>query len=144
MNEEVQQKSWFKRNWIWVISLSGCLTFIILLVLGIGSFFYGVTKVLTKSEPSEYAMEMTQSNVQIIESIGEPIEKNGMPSGNISYVNESGEADLQIPVKGPKGDAVVFVKAHKVEGEWIYEELYVLIENTQEKINLALKPNFME
>lgn len=136
MNEEVKQRSWFKRNWIWLVSASGCLIFIIIAILGIGTLFYGVTKIMTNSEPYEHAMEMTQNNVEVVVAIGEPIMKNGMTSGNISYKNENSEADLRIPVEGSKGRATVYVKAHKSGEDWVYEELYVLIKGTQEQINL--------
>ena len=42
--EEVKQKSWFGRNWVWVVPLGGCLTIIALFVLGIGALVFGVSK----------------------------------------------------------------------------------------------------
>lgn len=136
MNEEVIQKSWFKRNWMWVVPASGCLTLIFLAILGVGSIFYGVTKVLTNSEPYEYAMEMAQNSTEVVVNIGDHIEKNGMTNGNISYNNGSSEADLKIPIEGSNGKATIFLKAHKNGDEWVYEHLYVVIKKTQQEINL--------
>lgn len=139
MNEEIKQKSWFKRNWIWVVPLSGCLTLIVLAVLGIGSLFYGVTKVMTSSEPYEYAMEMTQNSAEVVIAIGDDIQNDGMTGGAVSYNNGVSKANLEIPIEGSKGQAIIVVKAHKEADQWMYEELYVLIKDTQEQINLMNK-----
>jgi hydrogenase maturation factor HypF (carbamoyltransferase family) len=139
MNEEVKQKSWFKRNWIWVVPVSGCLTLVVLAALGIGSLFYGVTKVMTNSEPSEYAMELTQNSAEVVIAIGDNIQKDGMTGGSVSYNNGLSKANLQIPIEGSKNRATIIVKAHKEDDQWIYEELYVLIKESQEQINLLNK-----
>ncbi|OBX26077.1 GAF domain-containing protein [Gelidibacter algens] len=139
MNEEIKQKSWFKRNWIWVVPVSGCLTLIVLAVLGIGSLFYGVTKVMTNSEPYEYAMEMTQNSTEVVIAIGDDIQKDGMTGGSVSYNNGLTKADLQIPIEGSKGRATIVVKARKEADQWTYEELYVLIKESQEQIHLLNK-----
>ncbi len=139
MNEEIKQKGWFKRNWIWVVPVSGCLTLIVLAAFGIGSLFYGVTKVMTNSEPYEYAMEMSQNSTEVVIAIGDNIQKDGMTGGSVSYNNGLSKADLQIPIEGSKGQATIVVKAHKQADQWTYEELYVLIKESQEQINLLNK-----
>jgi len=49
---EVQQKkSWWGRNWPWVLPVGGCLTVILLLVFGVGAIFFGVTNALKNSTP---------------------------------------------------------------------------------------------
>jgi len=40
MNEHTQQKNWFVRNWLWVVPVGGCLTIILLFVLGVGAIFF--------------------------------------------------------------------------------------------------------
>lgn len=139
MNEEIKQKSWFKRNWIWVVPVSGCLTLIVLAILGIGTFFYGVTKAMTNSEPYEHAMKMTQNSAEVVIAIGDNIQKDGMSSGAVSHNNGVSEADLEIPIAGSKGQATVVVKAIKEGDQWIYEEFCVLIKDTQQQINLLNK-----
>lgn len=139
MNEQVQQKTWFASNWLWVVPVGGCFTIILLFVFGIGAIFFGVTNVLKNSTPYEYAVELASNNIKVIEYLGEPIETTGIMSGNISMHNGSGEVDIEIPLKGSKGEGSVIVIGEKVDGEWFYEELYVLIKETNEKINLLEK-----
>jgi hypothetical protein len=137
--EEVRQKSWFGRNWIWVVPVGGCLTLIIIGLVFIGSIFFGVTKMFKSSTPYEYALEQASQNREVALILGNTSESDGMISGNISINNNSGIADFSIPIKGSKGEGRIFVVAEKRNGEWIYEKLYVLIKETQEEINLLEK-----
>ena len=139
MNEYVQQKSWFSRNWIWVVPTGGCLLIIILFAFGIGAAIFGVSKIFTSSAPYEYAVEQASKNPNVIELLGDPVETAGIMQGNISTTNDSGEVNIKIPLKGPKGKGSVTIKGKKINGEWFYEELYVIIKETNEKINLLDK-----
>lgn len=141
---EQHQKSWFGRNWLWFIPLTGCLGFILLLVLGVGAAFFGVSKIMTNSTPVEYAIEQASKNELVLENLGEPIEKYGIPSGNISLTNDDGNVDFSIPIRGDKGEGTLIVRGIKVDGEWIYEDLYVYIKETQEEINLLEKEKVLE
>ncbi len=136
--EEYRQKSWFSRNWGWVLG-GGCLTLIIIVIAFFGSIFFGVTKMFTSSTPYKYAMEQTVTNEKVISLLGEPIEKDGMMQGNISLNGDDGEADFIIPIKGPNGEARIVVLARKDYGEWTYEKLYVQIKDTKEQVNLLDK-----
>lgn len=139
MDEDAQQKNWFGRNWLWVVPVGGCLTIILLFIFSLGAIFFGVSKAITSSTPYEYAIEQASNNAKVVELLGEPIETSGIMQGNISLNNNSGEVDITIPLKGPNGRGSVIVIGKKIDGEWIYEELYVLIKQTSEIINLLDK-----
>ena len=139
MSEHIQQKSWFGRNWIWAVPLGGCLTIILLLIFGIGATIFGVSKLFSGSEPYKYAVEQASSNPRVIELLGASIETAGIMQGEISTSNDSGEVNITIPLKGPKGKGSVTIKGIKTNDVWVYDELYVLIKETQEKINLLDK-----
>ena len=132
--EEQRQKSWFARNWGWVLG-GGCLTLIVLFFLGIGTIFFGVTKMFSSSEPYQHAMESTINNKDVIAILGEPVETDGMMNGSINLGGD-GDADFKIPIKGPKGSGRIVVKAIKDYGEWGYSKLYVQFQGDYEVINL--------
>lgn len=139
MEEHNDQKSWFGRNWIWVVPVGGCLTIILLFIFGIGAAIFGVSEALKSSEPYEYAIEVASQDEALIAEVGEPIETNGIMQGTINFKNNSGRVDIRVPLKGPNGEATVFVKGEKEDGIWTYEKLYVTIKDTQETINLLDK-----
>lgn len=136
MEEQIQQKSWFSRNWIWAVPGCGCLGVILLLVFGVGAAFFGISNLLENSSPYNYAVEQAQNNSQVIELLGEPIETDGMMDGNISFNDDGGHAEFTVPLKGSNGKATLIVVAERFDGEWVYEDLYVEIKETQERINL--------
>ena len=121
--EVAQQKSWFRRNWVWFIPSMGCFTLIVLIALGI----FGLFSMINDSEPLEHGLELASKNAQVIELLGEPIEKTGIPNGEMTFDSSSGgRMDMIFTLKGPKGKASMKIKAFQDEGEtWIYEHLYV-------------------
>jgi hypothetical protein len=138
--EDVKQKSWFGRNWPWVLPVGGCLTIILLFVFGVGAVIFGVSNAITSSAPYEYAVEQASHHPDVIAALGENIETDGIMQGNISLENsDGGRVDISIPIKGSKGKGSVTVKGEKVDGTWHYESLYVIIKETQESINLLEK-----
>ena len=141
---EQHQKSWFGRNWLWFIPLTGCLGIILLFVFGIGAAIFGVSKMITNSTPVEYALEKASKNEFVIERLGAEIEKYGIPSGNISLNNDDGNVDFSIPIKGEKGEGTLVVRGIKTDGVWTYEDLYVRIKETQEEINLLENEKILE
>jgi hypothetical protein len=141
--EEIKQKNWFQRNWIWAVPVGGCgcgcIVIALLFVFGIGATFFGVSKMFNESTPVKYATELAYKNPKVIEALGDIIEKNGIPSGNISLNNNDGEIDFSVPIKGSKGTAAIIIRGLKISGKWVYEDVYVLIKNSQEQINLLEK-----
>lgn len=133
---EVQrQKSWFGRNWGWVLG-GGCLSIIVVVVLAIGGIIYKVSDAVKGSEPYTHAYAKTIENEKVIEFLGVPIETNGMGSTSYKYGNGSTTAELTIPIKGPKDEGNIIVSAEKINDEWTYNSLYVKIDGETETINL--------
>ncbi len=145
---EQEQKSWFSRNWGWVIPVGGCgcgcLGIILLFVFGIGAAVFGVSEMITNATPIEHAIDQASRNEEVILLLGEPIEMYGIPSGNISLNNDDGDVDFSISIKGPNGKGTLIVSGIKTNGEWAYEDLYVRIKETQEEINLLDKEKVLE
>ncbi len=147
MNEQ-QEKSWFSRNWMWAVPVGGCgcgcLLLVLLFVFGIGAAIFGISNMISNSEPVEYAIEKATTNDIVVVILGDPIKKHGIPSGNISLDNNDGEVDFTIPLKGNKGKGTLVVKGIRVDGKWVYEDLYVRIKETQEEINLLENTKALE
>lgn len=137
--EHTKQKSWLARNWPWLIPVGGCLTVILLFVFGVGAVIFGVANAVKNSTPYEYAFERAETHHDVINALGESIETHGILSGNIALTNDGGDVDFMIPIQGSKGNGEIYVLGEKIDGEWVYEKLYVLIKDTGEEINLLDK-----
>ncbi|MBF4516368.1 cytochrome c oxidase assembly factor 1 family protein [Flavobacterium sp. ANB] len=138
MNDDYQpKKSWWDRNWKWFVP-TGCLSLLVLFGLFIAGIFFGVTSMMTESDAYKGALTEVKNNKEVKEKLGSPIEGDGMVSGSINMSNDTGNCDLQIPIKGPKGKATLFVVAVK-KGKWKYNELSVYIDATDDEIDLLEK-----
>jgi hypothetical protein len=126
------RKSWWSRNWKWFVP-TGCLSMIIL--AGVAIFFF-VTTVMKNSTPFVEAIETALTNEYVIDILGEPITQEGMVQGEIFFENDKGEADLYIPIQGSKRSGIIHVVGNKIDGKWIFSEMEVSIESTQDTINL--------
>jgi hypothetical protein len=143
MTEYASDKTWWGRNWKWVVPV-GCL----LPLLACGGCIAGVVFIvfgaIRTSEPYTHSLERVQADPRVQAALGAPIEAGWMMSGQIEVSGPSGEADLSYSVAGPKGSATVYVDADKAAGEWTYNTLAVQIDETGERIDLMSDPGLAE
>jgi len=136
MNENREQKNWFGRNRKWAIPSMGCLTLIVLIIIFASTMVTKLTGFFKDSVPYSVGMENLIKNELVIEALGEPIEANGMFQGNIRYNDEEGNADLKVPVKGPKGEATLLIIAVMNDDVWTYKTMEVSFKDTDKTIDL--------
>lgn len=129
------QKSWLGRNWKWFVPV-GCLSMVLMIVGVIAAVIYLAFGSMKSSYAYEQAMAKTRSNAAVIRELGEPIESGWLISGRINVSESSGNADLSIPVSGPKKSGTVYVLAAKRLGKWDLHALEIEIEGEAKRINL--------
>lgn len=125
------------RNWRFVAI--GCFSVVVLgvlIVLGGVGFMSVVTGVERSSEPHKSAVARAKADHRVTAALGTPISE-GSSFGKTTVVNGSGEADLTIPISGPKGKGTIYVVATKSAGDWTYSKLLVKVDATGETIDLG-------
>jgi len=132
------QRSWWSRNWKWVVPV-GCLVLIVPL-LALAGFIGGILAIVFGSIKStdvcQQALTLAKSNPAVIEALGEPVEDGWLMSGNINTSGSSGSADISIPLHGPKGKGTLYAVATKSAGRWEYDTLEVEVRGRDDRINL--------
>jgi Cytochrome oxidase complex assembly protein 1 len=126
-----QGRSWLGRNWKWLLAA----VFVCGAVFVVGIF----TLVMGAMRGSDVAREATaraQANTLVGQRLGTPISEGWMVSGSINVSPGAGDADLSVPISGPKGKGTVYVKAQKAGGEWTYSLMLATIEGSSERIDL--------
>ena len=134
LHPEPTKKSWLEQHPLWKIPL-GCLTLVLLFVV-FGAI--AVTIVVTSFRSSEVyhqAWARTTQNSQVRAQIGEPIKAAWFISGQLNVSGSSGNADLSIPISGPRGRGIIRAIARK-NGVWRFSCLEVDIDGQPEKIDL--------
>jgi hypothetical protein len=86
------------------------------------------------------ALSQARGNSAVIEALGTPIKDGFLVSGNTNVNGASGEANLAIPISGPKGKGTIYVSAKKSLGQWRYSGLVVEVGQTHERIDLLQSP----
>ncbi len=140
--EHSHQRSWFARNWGWVLPVgccSGCLIMIVISFLGLGTFAFSIFNEMKEMSPLEEVLVTVNESEMAKEILGENIKSIGFPNGNISVNNDDGEVKFSIDLEGTKGKGVLYVNGIRVAKKWSYEDLYIIIRETAEEINLLEK-----
>ncbi len=132
------RQNWFQRNWKWFVP-TGCLSLIVIAVLFGLAVFKGVTSIMKESDVYKHSMEVARKDKNVIEKIGNNIDSDGMMSGNISTTNYSGEAFMDIPIKGSKGEGLLHVEAEKQNNIWTYQTLDFYPKGSTDAIDLLNK-----
>jgi len=127
----VAQKGWFSRNWKWLVP-TFLIVFLVLPLALVGTVF-GAMK---NSDVAKECLLRAQKNAVVVQGLGTPIEEGWMVSGSINITPTSGDADLAVPISGPKGKGTVYVTAQKKAGMWSYSVMEAAIDGSGQRINL--------
>ena len=134
-----QPPGWWSRNWKWFVPvgcLTGCLTLVVLIIVFASTIALVVFGAIKSTDIYKDALARAKANAAVKAALGSPIEEGFFISGSTNVNGAAGEANLSIPISGPKGKGTIYVEAKKSGGEWNYSRLVVEIDKTQQKINL--------
>lgn len=82
------------------------------------------------------ALARAEEYPSVIEALGSPVKAGFLVSGNTNINGASGEANLSVPISGPKGKGKIYVAATKSLGKWNYSGLVVEIDKNHQRIDL--------
>ena len=127
--------NWWTRNWKWFVP-TGCFSILVFFVAFVGSIALIVFGAMKSTDVYKDALSRARVNSAVIETLGSPITEGFLVSGNTNVNGASGEANLSIPISGPKGKGTIYVAANKSLGRWNYTGLIVEIAKTNQRIDL--------
>jgi hypothetical protein len=127
------------RNWKWFVP-TGCFTVLLLFIAFVVSIAMIVFSAIKSAGPYKDALARAKTHPAVIEALGSPIKEGFFVSGNTNVNGAAGEANLAIPISGPKGKGTIYVKAAKSLGRWSYSDLIVEIQATRNRIDLLKGP----
>jgi len=119
------------RNWKWLLAavfVCGAVFVVGILTLVMGA--------MRGSDVAREATARAQSNALLGQHLGTPISEGWLVGGSINVSPGAGDADLSVPISGPKGKGTVYVRAQKAGGAWSYSLMEATIEGSSERIDL--------
>jgi hypothetical protein len=131
--------NWWKRNWKWFVPL-GCFSTAVVFVVFVGSVVLIVFSAVKSTDVYKDALARAKAHPAVIEALGSPVTEGFLVSGNTNVNGASGEANLSIPIAGPKGKGTIYVAARKSLGQWNYSGLVVETAKTHQRIDLLQSP----
>ena len=114
----------------------GCFSIAVLFVVFVGSVMLIVFTAVKSTDVYKDALARAKVHPAVIEALGSPITEGFLVSGNTNVNGASGEANLSVPIAGPKGKGTLYVAARKSLGQWNYSGLVVEIGQTHQRIDL--------
>ncbi len=102
-------------------------------IVGIVLLVFGAMK---SSDVYKDALAKAKTEPAVTEALGSPIKDGFFVSGNTNVSGGSGEANLAIPISGPKDKATLYVVAKRSVGFWSYSSLVVEVKRTKQRIDL--------
>ena len=121
------RKSWWSRNWKWFVP-TGCLTIIALGVVFVVCIVFFVFSVLKSSDVYQTTLRRAKNDPRVVAALGSPIKDGLVPSGKTNVNGSSGDADIAIPISGPKGKATIYAVGTKSAGKWEFSKLAVQVD----------------
>ncbi len=131
----VPRPGWWSRNWKWFVPV-GCLSFIAVIAVFVACIIVFVFSVMKSTDVYKTALHRAKANPEVIAALGTPIKDGLFVSGNTHADGASGEANLSIPISGPKGSGTIYVVAAKVAGRWNYSTMEVELPGNKDRIDL--------
>jgi hypothetical protein len=118
-------RTWLKKYWKWLIPfpLTGAVMLFVFSSLG-------------NSEVARMAFDRAASDHAVVQRLGQPIKRGWLTSGSINTTGPGGDADLAIPIAGPKGKGELYLSAKKAVGAWTFQSLQVQVEGDSARIDL--------
>ena len=126
-----QRRSWLGRNWGKLLAAA-----FLCMVLFVGAIVTLLVGAIRGSDVAKEAVARAQSNALVMQRLGAPISEGWFVGGSINVSPGSGDADLSVPISGPKGKGTVYVKAQKSAGAWAYNLMVATVDGSGEKIDL--------
>lgn len=126
-----QRRSWLGRNWGKL--LAAAFLCVVFFVVGIVTLLMGA---LRGSDVAKEAIARAKSNPLLAQRLGTPIDEGWFVGGSINVSPGAGDADLSVPISGPKGKGKVYVTAQKTAGTWAYSLMVATVEGSSDKIDL--------
>lgn len=128
-------RSWLDRHARWKIPL-GCFIVIILLCAFVAVILTILDVSFRNSVVYQEALARAGRNPEVVSRIGEPLKPGRVLQGRINVSGSTGNANMNIPVTGPRGKATIVLDARKVDGAWVFRTLYVQFDHQSGTVNL--------
>lgn len=138
-NTQPPRPGWWARNWKWFVP-TGCLGMLLLVAAFVFVIIGIVFGAMKSSDAYKTALAKAKADARVVNALGSPITDGYFVSGKTNVSGTSGQADMTVPISGPKGKGTIYFVASKFAGEWTFSKLMVEVADTKQRIDLIQDP----
>ena len=90
-----------------------------------------------ETEPYRFGVATLQASSPAGDALGRPIKEGWFIRGSFDDPGpDTGWANLDVPVSGPRAKGMLTVQANKRDGQWVYTRVALLVDDSSEDMNL--------
>jgi len=132
-----QNAGWYARNWKWFVPAL-CGAALVCTAISFACVMVSVSLSMKSIGAYKAAVKRAEAEPRVTAAIGSP-PKEGWFIGGSFNVNGAGNAELAIPLSGPRAKGTIYVVAKESAGEWTFSTLVFQLDSSEERINLQEK-----
>jgi hypothetical protein len=136
-NEILEDKSWIKRNWKWVVPVIAVFVVTgVFFLSGSGSNVAGFAQAYVDTPLYENAVKKSNTNKDVLSVLGklQPVDELAILESNVAYGDDNTSVNLSVRVQGNKGGGKMDVVAIKKGKAWEYKLIKIRIKRLKEEI----------
>jgi hypothetical protein len=114
----------------------GCFGVVLIGCLLIAGLFVIATAAMRSSDAYQLALAAAERDPSVTAMLGAPVRAGWFTTGQVNVSGSSGEANLEIPISGPRGSGTIAVRANKSAGKWSFSSLNVRISGRSAPLDL--------
>lgn len=114
----------------------GCTVILVLGLLAIAGIAAVVFGLIKSTDAYKEAVRRARNDSRVAALVGTPVETRFWVTGNVNVTNNRGDADITIPICGPRGNAKLYAVATLDPNGWHFTELVVRPSGGGAEINL--------
>jgi len=139
MNDEIiKEKSWFKRNRMWLVPVCAAVFMFVLIFASSDTVTHAVDFASGYNDKALYenAIKQANANNDVLDVVGKlkPVDNMAIVESTIEYSNNDQSVSLSVRVSGSKGKAKMDVAATKRDSIWQYSLIKLRIKNPKQEI----------
>lgn len=105
----------------WIVL--GCGGLAVVVAGFVAALFFVIMYSMRSATPFQDGLARAKADPRVVEALGAPIEPGWFMSGKISTSGQSGQCDIDVPLKGSKQDGSVHIVGYREGGRWTYTRM---------------------
>lgn len=130
--------SWMRRHKLLAMGM-GCFGLMVAGCLLVAAVLVAAGLAVRSTDAYQLALSTATHDPSVVAELGAPVRAGWITTGRVTVTGSTGDANLAIPIAGPRNSGTINVSASKSAGKWTFSVLNVDIASRPTAIDLLAK-----